>query len=76
MRLAILDRAARLIFTPFRGFPAPQAEEVMVVFFQKIQVRVVVKNRGRILVLSLDQPYPIILEIPPSMRARQVDSLP
>src|SRR5215469_7277777 len=76
MRLTILDRAARLIFTPFRDFPAPQSEEIMVVFFQKIQVRVVIKNRRRILVFSLDQPYPIILEIPPSMRARQVNGLP
>jgi hypothetical protein len=43
--------------------------------YQEIQIGVEIEDRRRILAFRADQSVPIVLEIPPGMRTRQVDCL-
>src|SRR3984957_18774496 len=73
--LAVFDSSSWLILAPLRGFPSPQPEKVMIPFLHEIQVAVVIKDRRWILIDGVENPCPVVLKVPPGMRACQVNSL-
>ena len=71
VRLTKLDDAFGLRIGPLRRFPSPQAEKIVVMCHQKIEVSVVIEDRRRI--LGSGHPVAVVLEVVPVVRTHQID---